>query len=169
MAANSTNSQTTRERFAALLSADLVGVGQPVKQVISYPVARDSVTGKTLTNFETPLIELMDDGEARLDKGMNDQKWINIFRVALTVFIRPADNASGWTEQMVENQMSYVCKRIADVIANNRAGNDAYWSFIGYSLSLKSGEIPEMARAVMSPYSGCLEKTINVYFKVTEA
>lgn len=124
MSANSTNRETVRDAFATVLETALVGVGLPVQAVYNYP--------RGVIN-QTPTIAVASSGTARKPAGIGDtRKWINYFVLEVFTFIRDADEASGWTEALVEDNLDLIDKKIADVVSDNQV--NAAWLSLSFTI-----------------------------------
>ena len=110
MAADAVSRKTIRDAVAALLSAGLTGTGKPVQTVVGYPLDYD-------TSKDTPYLTVASGGSIRRDQGVAGTKWNNIFPLEVATWFRAADNANGWTESLLEDQMDLddAKKNLADV------------------------------------------------------
>lgn len=156
MSANTTNRETVRDAFAALLETSLVGTGLPVQAVYNYPIGKIE---------ETPLVYVASSGTARQRAGIGDARWNSYFVFEVATFVRDADAANGWTEQEVEDQMDLIDKAIADCIADHRI--NANWNNISFSIDNEG--IPEASEIYTDVERGYRFELRKVYIQKVDA
>lgn len=120
MTADAANRSDVRTALGTLLRNSLVPAY--VDEVLDYP--SEPLTKKRI-------ILLASGGSSRQTRGVNDTRWENVFTIQCFTFVKDADTAQGWTEQNVEDTLDLIDKKIADVIADNRASSN--WSNIGFA------------------------------------
>ena len=123
MAANATSRKTVRDALAALLSAELTGVGNPVEVVYGYKVS-------TLQG-QSPVVVVTSTGSQRpplLPMG-NVSDVHSRMHFSILVFVAEA-TGTGWTDQDAEDTLDEIEKKITDVLADNR--ETALWRFVDY-------------------------------------
>jgi hypothetical protein len=109
MAANSTNRETVRDAFVALLSTELVGDGKPVQAVFGYQ------TGSFGT--KTPVVVVSSAGSEREKFALKAQRSLLYFNVF--VFVLYSDQGT-WGEDDAEDRIDLIEKEIADLVRDNR-------------------------------------------------
>jgi hypothetical protein len=141
MSADAKNRQAIREAIATLLSAGLTGSGKPVAEVSS--------SQKTVINA-TPLVQVLSAGSQRSQKGLGTTKYANKFYVEVQVLIRDTDD-TGLNEGEREDRLDLIDKMFADIIADNRSGNE--WDYLGFVGELGGGQ-SERSRATKIIWDG---------------
>lgn len=158
MAADAVSRKTVRDALAALFSAALTGTGKPVQTVYGYPLDYD-------ISKDTPYLTIAGHGSNRRDMGSNNPKYYDVFAFEVATWFRSADNASGWTESLLEDQMDLVDKEIADVVADNRSNSN--WSWLGFSPEISGA--PEPSTIIPDPQRGCVIEVRKIYVHYIEA
>lgn len=156
MAANTVNRETVRDAFAALLQTALVGSGLPVSVVYNYPIGKIT---------QTPTVVVASSGTARQRAGIGDTRWNSYFVLEVFTFVRDADEASGWTEANVEDQLDLIDKEIADVVADNRVNTN--WNNISFVID--PAAIPEPSEIVTDVERGYKLEMRKVYIQKMDA
>lgn len=154
MTANAVNRETVRDEFARLLEVALVGVGLPVSEVINYP---RSVIDKS------PTIVVASSGTSRMLAGIGTQRWFNFFILEVFTFVRDAAEDESWTEANVEDQLDYLDKLIADVVANNLS--NSYWQNVSYSADPENASIPPASEIITDVERGLKIEMRKLYFE----
>jgi hypothetical protein len=109
MAANSTNRETVRDAFVALLTSGLVGSGKPVQAVYGYQ------TGDF--NSQSPVVVVSSSGSEREKFTLKAQRSLLYFNIF--VFVLYSDKAD-WGEDDAEDAVDLIEKEIADLVRDNR-------------------------------------------------
>lgn len=152
MSANTANRETVRDAFSTLLATALVGVGLPVEEVNNYPKGKIE---------KSPVISVASGGTARQRAGIGDARWNNYFVLEVFTFVRDADDANGWTEAEVEDQLDLLDKKIADVVADNRT--NANWTNISFTIA--GDAVPEPSEIVTDTERGYKLEMRKVYIQ----
>ncbi len=113
---------TTRSALVALFQAALVGVGKPTQQVYDGLVSD--------FGSKAPVVMVTDAGVKRKPRELTGTRYRNYFRELVLIWVADADATAGWTDKMVEDQLSAIDKAIADVVSANR--RTANWHWIGH-------------------------------------
>jgi len=155
MTANTANRETIRDAFATLLGTALVGTGLPVSVVYNYPVGRVE---------QTPTVYVSSSGTARQRAGIGDTRWNSFFVLDVIVLIRDVGIDASWTENDVEDAFDLIDKKIADVVANNRA--NANWNNISFVLDDAGGSgIPQPSEKFLDTEIGFWVEARKVYIQ----
>jgi hypothetical protein len=113
MAANSTNRETVRDAFVALMTAELVGDGKPTQAVYGYQVGD--------FQNQSPVVVVSSAGSEREKFALNAQRSLLYFNVF--VFVLYSDQAT-WGEDDAEDRIDLIEKEIADLVRDNRKTAD---------------------------------------------
>jgi hypothetical protein len=137
MASSPVNRKTIRKALAALLEANLVGTGLPVKAVYSAN-RRDFKTN-------SPVVCVISAGIARMPLGMTNTRWDNRIPMGILIYVLESKGEAGYTAEDAEDALDDVERLVSATIMDNRL-NAGVWSNLTFD--------GEPTTIIMAPVGG---------------
>ena len=119
MPSNVISREVVRDQFAALLEAELVGVGKPVEAVYNYLIG-------DFKNRSSIIIVT----SAGTGRGSAIVKNPSSFRIDVVTFVLYANEAGTWTEAQSEDQLDLLEKSVSDIVVD--ANDSDTWQSVEF-------------------------------------